>query len=64
MKELTNKQAEILKYLQINTDATYEKAARDLGYNSRNIVHSHVKALEKKGYIKIIPHHIKILKSI
>lgn len=64
MKQLTDKQKDLLLCLENNPDSTYDELAQYLGWAGRGNVGERMKALEKKGYIQIIPHQIKILKTL
>jgi len=61
MQGLTRKQAEILAFIrrhQLETGypPTRSEIAAEMGYRSPNAAEDHLRALEKKGAISIVPH--------
>ena len=60
MDKLTQRQSEILLFIQQFIDAmgmppTRAEIARELGFRSVNAAEEHLRALERKGVIELIP---------
>ncbi len=69
MKGLTPRQREVLDFLKTRLAdgliPTRAEIAKEMGFKSANASEEHLRALHKKGYIKLIPHisrGIKILR--
>ena len=61
MKKLHPKQVEILDLLKQNIDSplTIRELGYEIGVESPSVIHHHLTALEKKGYLKRNPHNPK-----
>ena len=60
MKKLTSRQREILNYIneevmRKNYPPSVREICKKMGLSSSSTVHAHLRALEKKGYIKRDP---------
>ncbi len=60
MQTLTQKQSEILDFIRVHQrdtgyPPTRSEIAREMGYRSPNAAEDHLRALEKKGAIEIVP---------
>jgi repressor LexA len=64
MKGLTDRQSEILKFIQSQLEAmglppTYREIATAFKFSSPNAAVAHVRALREKGYLKTLPHRAR-----